>query len=173
MQALARIPEARVVACMDVDIDRAAEAAARFAGAGAYADLDEMLDNHELDAVYVCVPPYAHGPIERAVIERGIHLFVEKPLAVDRHTPESVLEALEGKDLITSVGYVLRYRENARRAREFLEGREPVAARGTYVGGVPGAPWWRRKERSGGQIIEQVPGQVEPVSYTHLTLPTN
>ena len=35
------------------------------------------------DAAYVCVPPFAHGVAETAVLSAGIPLFVEKPLATE------------------------------------------------------------------------------------------
>jgi myo-inositol 2-dehydrogenase/D-chiro-inositol 1-dehydrogenase len=155
MDALAKVPEARVAACADVEMDRAAEAAARFAGASAHSDFRRMLDEDGPDAVYVCVPPFAHGEIELELIERGIHFLVEKPLGLDRETPLRMLDALEGTDLVTSVGYVLRYRENVDRAAEFLAGEPAVVALGTYVCGIPGMPWWPRKELSGGQVNEQ------------------
>ena len=165
MDALAAVPDARVLACTDVDPDRAAEAAARFAGAGAYTDHRRMLDAQELDAAYVCVPPHAHGEVELALIERGIPFFVEKPVGNDRETPQRVLDALEGKGLITSVGYVMRYIENARRARDHLAEHPPVLARGIYAGGLPGAAWWRRKEQSGGQVNEQSTHLVDLARY--------
>ncbi len=153
--ALKDIPEARVVACTDVDPDRAAEAAARFAGAGAYTDHREMLDKQDLDAAYICVPPHAHGPIELDLIERRIPFFLEKPLANDLETAAEILEALQRTDLVTSVGYHLRYGENVGRLRDLLDENPPVVARGLYACGIPGAPWWRRKEQSGGQVVEQ------------------
>jgi predicted dehydrogenase len=114
-----------------------------------------MLDGQELDAAYVCVPPHAHGGIELALIERRIPFFLEKPLGNERGTPRRILEALEGRDLITSVGYMMRYHETAQRVRELLARQQPVVARGAWLGGIPGVHWWRRKDRSGGQIVEQ------------------
>jgi len=154
-QALDEIPEAQIVACADADADLAAERAARFAGAGAYTDYREMLDKQELDAVYVCVPPHVHGEIELALIERGMPFFLEKPLGNERETPRRILAALEGKDLLTGVGYMMRYQDTVERVRELLAGDEPVVARGAYLGGMPGKDWWRRKGQSGGQIVEQ------------------
>jgi myo-inositol 2-dehydrogenase/D-chiro-inositol 1-dehydrogenase len=155
MTALEKIDDAQVVACMDLDGDRAAQAAARFAGAGAYTDFRKMLDEAKPDAAYVCVPPHGHGEIELGLIERGIPFFVEKPVGNDRETPKRILEALEGKDLVTSVGYMMRYRESARRTLEYLAQDEPVVARGAWIGGMPGVHWWRVKAESGGQANEQ------------------
>jgi myo-inositol 2-dehydrogenase/D-chiro-inositol 1-dehydrogenase len=155
IKSLGQIPEARIVACADVDADRAAEAASRIAGCAAYADYREMLDAGALDAVYVCVPPHVHGEIEMAAIERGLPFFLEKPLGNELETPRRILEAVQKKGITTAVGYMMRYQPNVARVREFLAGHEPIAARGAYLAGIPGAPWWRRKEQSGGQIIEQ------------------
>lgn len=155
MDALEKVPEVQVVACMDVDADRAAQAAARFAGCGAYTDLSEMLDSHDLGAAYVCVPPHAHGEIELALIERDVPFFVEKPIGRDREAPQRILGALEGKGLVTSVGYMMRYRDSVRRVRELLAEDEPVVARGAWIGGMPGVAWWRRKDQGGGQVNEQ------------------
>lgn len=155
MAALGRIEDARVVALMDLDEESAAKAAARFPGAGAYTDLERMLDEQDLDTAYVCVPPNAHGEIENALVEREIPFFVEKPISNDRETPAKVLEAVEEKNLLTSVGYMCRYHATVEQAREHLSRDEAVLARGGWIGGLPGVFWWRRKAMSGGQIIEQ------------------
>ncbi len=72
--------DVHVVAVTDLQVERARVAAAR-CGATAYTDYAEMLARERLDAVYVCVPPFAHGAPEDAAIERGLPFFVEKPLA--------------------------------------------------------------------------------------------
>ncbi len=155
VEALSKIPDAQITAFCDVDEERAVEAAAHHAGAGAYVDYHDMLADAAPDAVYVCVPPHAHGEIEAALIERRVPFFLEKPLANDLATAQNVLEQLEGADLITGVGYLMRWQQNVARVKEFLTDREPVVARGTYLCSVPPPPWWRRKEQSGGQIVEQ------------------
>ncbi len=165
LKSLGKIPEARVAAVTDVDADKAARAAAQVAGAAAYTDHEQMLEEQELDAVYVCVPPHVHGDIELAVIERGIPFFLEKPLANELATPRRILKAVREADLLTSVGYLMRYRETVSRAKELLAESVPVVARGTYVCDVPPPPWWRRKEQSGGQVVEQSTHVVDLARY--------
>ena len=155
VSALEKIEEAQLVAFMDVDEDRAAAAAARFAGAGAYTDVNKMLDEQQPDTVFICVPPCAHGENEMAVIERGIPFFTEKPISNDRETPAKVLEAVKAKGLLTSVGYMSRYRSTVQQAKAHLAENEPVLARGGWIGGMPGVMWWRQKAMSGGQMMEQ------------------
>jgi predicted dehydrogenase len=155
ISALKEIEDVELVAFMDADEERAAKAAANFPGAMAYSNLKEMLDGHELDTVYVCVPPNAHGKIETALCKRGIPFFVEKPVGIDRETPLRILEAVTAKGLLTSVGYMSRYRKTVERAKELLAQDAPVLARGGWIGSMPGVFWWRRKAMSGGQIMEQ------------------
>ena len=137
MKALSRADGARIVACVDEDLDAAAEAAVKFPGAGAYEVLDAMLEEHDVDAVYLSDRPGEGGEAELALIERGIPFFIEKPLGVDREKPARVMDALRGTDLVTGVGYVLRYGDTVERARAHLSENSPVLARGTCLGGAP------------------------------------
>lgn len=73
------LPEARVVAVMDVDRTRA-EAVAP-AAAATYTDLAALLGDPSVDIVHVATPPYLHGRITERAADRGKHVFVEKPLA--------------------------------------------------------------------------------------------
>ncbi|HLH74854.1 MAG TPA: Gfo/Idh/MocA family oxidoreductase, partial [Chloroflexota bacterium] len=74
--------QAEVVAVCDVIEERAIAAAQPF-DAKVYLSFPEMLAHERLDALYVCLPPDAHVDQELVAIERGIHLFVEKPLPLD------------------------------------------------------------------------------------------
>ncbi len=47
-----------------------------------YTDWREMLEKSALDAVVVCTPPNAHAEPTLAALERGLHVFVEKPMAL-------------------------------------------------------------------------------------------
>lgn len=154
-KALGQVPEANIVACTDADEEKAVQAAARFAGAAAYTDYRDMLREQDLDAVYICLPPHAHGELELELIGAGIPFFVEKPLSNDLETAERILEALQSNPVLTSVGYMMRYSDNAERVKKLLAEETAVVARSIYACDVPGPPWWRRKELSGGQVVEQ------------------
>lgn len=147
------IARAKLVAFSDVVEDRAKAAATRFGGR-AYTDYRQMLDKEELDAVYVCLPPFAHGDPEHAVIDRGLALFVEKPLSTDLDVARKIADSIAEKSLITCVGYNWRYMDSTDRAKEILAGRRPALAIGYWIGGTPGVPWWRVKAQSGGQAVE-------------------
>lgn len=156
--------EVRLVAFCDTDSSRA-EAAAQTYGGKAYTDYEQMLDGEKLDAVYICVPPHAHVGQEEMLAARGIPFFVEKPIANNLEKARAIADAIDRAHLITSVGYHFRYMTYTDLARERLEGQTIGMALGYWMGGMPGVYWWRRKEMSGGQMVEQTTHIVDLARY--------
>ncbi len=179
---LVRIPEAEVVALYDVERERCDLAMRRLNGqqeqlvrpggteprklqAKVYTDFRKMLAEAGLHAVYVCVPPFAHGELEFAAIDAEVALFVEKPVALSIDLASQVAEAIQRKGLVSSSGYQTRYSEATDRARELLAGKTVAMALGFYLGGLPGTPWWRVQAQSGGQLVEQATHTVDLMRY--------
>jgi predicted dehydrogenase/NADPH:quinone reductase-like Zn-dependent oxidoreductase len=151
---LSAFHDVRVAAVTDTCTGRAVELAQHF-GALAYPRLEPMLDGGELDALYVCVPPFAHGPPEMAAIDAGLPLFIEKPVALDLATAEEIGARVEEAGLITAVGYHWRYLDIVQRAQALLRDRPPQLVVAYWLDKVPPAPWWTQRACSGGQVIEQ------------------
>jgi predicted dehydrogenase len=154
VDALTAIDGVSVVGVADPQQDRAARLAAR-AGARSYPDWAALLADRDLDALYVCVPPFAHGAVEEAAVDRGIPLFVEKPLATDLPTAERLAGRIEDAGLLTAVGYHWRYLDTVAAARELLAGTPARMVLAAWLDKAPGAEWWARQEGSGGQTVEQ------------------
>jgi predicted dehydrogenase len=146
--------DARVVGVADPSLDRARAQAAR-AGANPYADFRQMLDREDLDALYICVPPFAHGDPERAALERGLPFFVEKPLATTYEAAERTAREIADKGLVTAVGYHWRYLDTVERAQELLADRPARLALGYWLDFTPPPDWWCKEDGSGGQMVEQ------------------
>ena len=151
---LEKIEDARVVAVCDLIDERAQKAAQRFE-AKPYEDYQQMLDSEELDAVYVCVEPCAHTGMELAAIEKGCHLFVEKPPSLSMDYTKQVQAGLDKAGLISAVGFQDRYQDIVPRMKAWVEMNEIGFFNGYWVGGMPGVWWWRRRETCGGQAVEQ------------------
>ncbi|MBB3108898.1 putative dehydrogenase [Paenibacillus phyllosphaerae] len=152
---LSRMDGVSVEAFVGTSLDKAERSASAYASARAYADVEQMLDAVKPDAVYICVPPFAHGDIERQLIERRIPFLVEKPLSTNLEVPQQIVQGVKDAGLITSVGYHFRYTDAALKAAEVLEGRKIGMALGYWMGDMPQVYWWRKQEGSGGQFIEQ------------------
>jgi predicted dehydrogenase len=107
------------------------------------------------DAVWLCVPPFAHGEPELAVVKAGLPFFVEKPLAADLHTAETVVEAVADAGLPTATGYHWRHLDTVDRARSALAGTSVRLVDARWWGTTPPPAWWSDAGRSGGQVVEQ------------------
>jgi len=154
VRTLARFDDVRICAVADVQADRAAELAATV-GAQVYEDPLAMLDREQLDAVYVCVPPFAHGELDLQVVQRGLPLFVEKPVAADLPTAERIAAAVEKAGLVTGVGHHWRWLDTVDRARELLADRPARLVNGFWLDSTPPIGWWQGQATSGGQFVEQ------------------
>ncbi len=137
----------------DIDADRA-RLLADDVGATAVPDIEAVLAGG-VDAVYVCVPPFAHGAIEERVIDAGLPLFVEKPLSRDLVVAERLATRIAASGTITATGYHWRYLDTLERARRLVADRPAVMATASWIDKVPPPAWWTRRSGSGGQVIEQ------------------
>lgn len=161
---LSKQEDVKIAAVADVALERAKGVGATY-GASAYSNFEEMLEKESLDAVYICLPPFAHGKPELMAIERGLALFVEKPIATTLATAKEILDAATKKGIVTSVGYHWRYLDTVERAKQLLDGRTLGMLLGYWMGGLPGVSWWRVMDQSGGQLVEQTTHIVDLARY--------
>jgi predicted dehydrogenase len=150
---LAGIPGVHLAAATDVD-PASADAFAAAYGVRAVPDLDALL-GEGLDAVYVCVPPFAHGALEVRIAAAGVAMFVEKPLATDQSTAEWVARRIRTSGVLTRVGHHWRCAEPVRKARKLLAGRRVRLVAGVWLDRTPPVAWWPDRTRSGGPLVEQ------------------
>jgi predicted dehydrogenase len=132
----------------------AAEALGTELGVAAAGDLDGLLRARP-DAVWLCVPPFAHGEPELAVVRAGLPFFVEKPLAADLPVAERLAAAVAAAGLPTATGYHWRHLDTVGRAGRVLRGRPVRLVDAHWWGTTPPAAWWSRRSLSGGQVVEQ------------------
>jgi len=166
LSRLAEIEGVEIVALCDVAEERAAAAAAKYGGE-VHTDYRRMLDEVEIDALYVCVPPFAHRDAEILAAHKGIHLFVEKPVVMHLETGLQILEAVEKAGILSSVGYGLRYTTAVQAVKGFLAGREVAMVCANRWGNIAGDEhhWWRDYARSGGQLLEMATHQLDAMRW--------
>ena len=152
-RTLAGFDDVELVAVCDPDT-AVARALAAEVGTGTVGDLPGLLAAG-VDAVWLCVPPFAHGELERAVIQAGLPFFVEKPLAADLAVAQGVADAVAASGLPTATGYHWRHLDTVDRARSALAGAPVRLVGARWWGTTPPPAWWSRAARSGGQVVEQ------------------
>lgn len=164
MNALERIEGAEITAVFDINEARARQIAQEH-GATAYESRDQLMDSGQVDALFICTPPFARGDIEEAAAQRGLHLLAEKPVGLNLEEARRKENIIRDSGIIHSSGYCLRYLDTVQKARQFLAGRQIDMILAYRIGGMPGVPWWRIMERSGGQLVEMSTHQVDLIRY--------
>lgn len=100
-----------------VDIDRAAaERVAREHGARVYGGLGEALRRRDFDAAIVAVPPHALAGVAERLIEEGVHVLVEKPVATSSREAWRLAMLAERRGVVALAGYLLRFHPATRLA---------------------------------------------------------
>ncbi len=160
-QVLSGLPDIRLVAFCDQEASRAKEFALKYTGghAACYNDYREMLDRSALDLLYICLPPFAHGDEVADAARRGIHVFIEKPIALESNHAWHMVAAAEAAGIKSQVGFMYRFGEAVCTLKQAItEGTAGPAALmvATYYCNALHAPWWREKSKSGGQTVEQI-----------------
>lgn len=165
MRQVSQDPAARIVAVCDV-VREAAEAAARELNATPFTSHRALLDAGGLDAVYISVPPFAHGEIELDVLDLGLPFFVEKPVALSLELAERIANRLRQTRTLACVGYQLRYTAAAQATRAFLADKAVGMAVGRYwCSSGRGNTWLQRWAKSGGQIVEQATHTIDMMRF--------
>lgn len=143
--ALHELPTARLVAVCDLDERRARAAAEKFGIPGRYSNYLEMIDKEKPDAVYAIMPPQHLYDVAASVIERGCHLFIEKPPAVTAEQVRQLALLARKHKALTGVTFQRRFSPLIRRGKQRCEARGPVhtAHASFYKNWVGGGPYYK------------------------------
>lgn len=102
---IARHPQIEVVAVADVDLNRTAEFKKKFPQARVYQDWRELLAREkDLDTVNVSTPDHMHAPIAMSALQRGLHVYGQKPLTHDLYEARRLTEVAREKRRVTQMG---------------------------------------------------------------------
>ena len=95
-----------IVAMCDVDARQAGNAFKQYPEARKYRDFRVMFDEMEdkIDAVTVATPDHTHSVAAMAAIQRGKHVFCEKPLAHSIHEVRALMQAAREHKVVTQLG---------------------------------------------------------------------
>lgn len=77
----------------------------KYAPFNTYTDYEEMLVREQPDAVFVAVPTKFHAPMVKNILNKGMHVFAEKPLCLTAEEGADLVELARRKSLVNQVGY--------------------------------------------------------------------
>lgn len=165
-EAIAALPETALGRVQDINLDLAQDLGERY-NVPYTTNLDELLDDAELDAIYVAVPHYLLAGMAKRVLEANKHALVEKPLALTVSEIGELIALAEHKGLALGVFYEMRYASCFAQAREMVQ----AGALGEIIGvkietlidkklsywdagysGRSANPWRGNKRKAGGGV---------------------
>jgi myo-inositol 2-dehydrogenase / D-chiro-inositol 1-dehydrogenase len=151
---LASRDDVAISAVCDVDLARARDVAAEHGGT-ACADWREMLEQIPLDAVWVCTPPRAHAEPAVACLDRGLALYLEKPIARSVAGAQPIMAAALRERVVCAVGYQWRAVDVLEDLRLAQAGRPVCCLVGQSIGGTQSRPWFLDRAAGGGNLLER------------------
>jgi predicted dehydrogenase len=175
---LSMLPDVTLVGA----VDDAPAAARRLRGMGfrvlVSASLDALLGATKPDAIWVCTPPDSHLAIARRCVERGIAVFVEKPLAHALDAARALAALATETTVPVACGYTLAYWPSFVAARELLAAgvlgppRRAVSSMFLSEAGGPRRGWMYDRARSGGGVVANLSSHLLFVLRAYFGMPT-
>lgn len=156
VEVLAGHPDAVVAAVCDAQPE-VAGAMAAVTGAAAYTEWEAMFEAGPLDGVFVCTPPAVHLGPARTAFERGVPVYLEKPLARSLDDGEAIVEAWRASGVLCAVGYQWRSVDLLDRLRAELGGAPPGLVVSRSLGPTErgrAGQWFGDARESGGILFE-------------------
>ncbi|HEV7798421.1 MAG TPA: bi-domain-containing oxidoreductase [Pyrinomonadaceae bacterium] len=130
----------------------------KFGFARFLSDADSVIEDTESNLIVIATRHGSHAELARRALERGKHVFVEKPLALDDAELDSVLEAASRAEGQLMVGFNRRFSPFAVKANKIFRNRQsPLSiVYRVNAGRIPREHWTQDRAEGGGRIIGEV-----------------
>jgi polar amino acid transport system substrate-binding protein len=137
-------------------------------------DPKEILNDPDVQAVFIGTRHHLHGPLVVAALEHGKDVFVEKPLCVEEAELNQIADRLISSERILSVGFNRRFSPFARECKNFFEGRrEPLSILyRVNAGRLPPTHWIYDPTQGHGRVIGEVCHFIDLVAFLTSSLPS-
>ena len=112
--------DAKLLGFYDINQERAAALAKQYGGT-AYATVEELLANPDIDAVSVCAANFAHAELTIAALNAGKHVLCEKPMAITLAECEAMVEAAKKNGKYLMIGHNQRLAKAHSTAKKLID----------------------------------------------------
>jgi predicted dehydrogenase len=124
LRVLAEMPQVNVSWLCDLEQDRLERFARKYPGASATASFDALLDDPDLDAIFVATPVFTHYDLASRSLAAGKHTFVEKPLAASSREADELFDMANDEDLALMCGHTFIYSPPVRAVKRLIDSGE-------------------------------------------------
>jgi predicted dehydrogenase len=115
-----RIPGCEIVGVCDSELLMAKQLYDRFPVGRYFDDLDELLEEARPDVVHITSPPQSHFAIGKCCMEKGCHIFVEKPFTLNTDETEKLLALAEQAGRKVTIGHDAQFSDVSIRMRKLV-----------------------------------------------------
>ncbi len=119
--ALRQQPAVDIVAVAEESAPLRGRAMVESGAAREYTDYEDMLSRETVDAVVACMENYRHADLTRACTSRGIHLFVDKPMAATLAQAKEMIAAQEASGVKVMIDYPTAWNPGIRYAYQLVQ----------------------------------------------------
>jgi len=160
--ALYQAENSELVAVMRRDVNKARDFAERHGAKRYYVDVKELIEDEEVNAVYVATPVYLHSEQTIMAAESGKHVLCEKPMAMNVEECRRMMEACKSNGVLLAVAYYRRFYPCVMKAKELLASKaigDVMLARVNLTGYYNpkyDTQWRTKPELSGGGVLMDV-----------------
>lgn len=122
-----------------------------------YTSIEAMLDDPEVEAVFVATPTFTHYELVKKILEKGKHCLCEKPLTLDLASSEELADLAVEKGVILQVGFMRRFDPEVAEAKRSIANGEigtPLLYKACHRDQSPPPPGFCDPKKSGGIIID-------------------
>ena len=123
LKALSGKMDVEVTALADCRQEFLERAAKQWPQAKTYVTGKELLEKEELDAVHICLPSYLHAEHAIMAMEKGMHVFCEKPVCLTAEDGRRLLEVQKKTGVSVMVGQVVRSFDEYRYLKDVYENK--------------------------------------------------
>lgn len=159
-----RIQGCEIAGVCDNEPLMAKQLSERFGVKGWFTDLAELLSHARPDVVHITTPPESHFDLASLCLERGCHVYIEKPFTVDAVEAEQLLDLARHKGLKLTVGHNYQFSHVARRMRALVEsgylGGGPVHMESCYCYDLGDPRYARALLSDKGHWVRRLPGKL-------------
>ncbi|MEQ9618556.1 MAG: Gfo/Idh/MocA family oxidoreductase [Deltaproteobacteria bacterium] len=169
LNILKKSSQLRLVAIADSDTGGRDTAGKVAPEASVYPDFHDLLAAPDIDAVIICLPNSLHAEAALAALDRGKHIYLEKPLAGNTDEGRKVMDAWKNSSLTGMIGFNLRFNPLYRGIKKHIESGgigKVTYVRTVFSSSSHALPMWKRhRESGGGALLDLASHHIDLVRY--------
>jgi len=175
--AFNKVPNSKLVAVMRRDEAKAADFARRHGVPKFYSDASKLIDDPEVNAIYVATPPSSHAMYMEQALKAGKPVYVEKPVTTSGESCRKMIEVKNKLNGFVSVAHYRRELPLFRKVKELVEndaiGRVTLVKMSTLQSKTNRIDWRIEQEISGGGLFHDLSPHQLDIGYWLLGIPVS